>query len=271
MFARHRLSDATLDTLAEIADAIAHGIWRKRADDTLRHRAEELARSNADLEQFAYVASHDLQEPLRSVVSYLQLLEKRYRGQLDERADKYIAYSVDGSRRMQALINDLLTYSRVGRRDESLARLSMAEALDRAIRNLQSAIEQTGATVSCGPLPELTADSRQMIQLFQNLLGNALKFRGDSPPAIHVSAEREGPDWRFRVRDNGIGLEMQYSDRIFVLFQRLHSRKDYEGTGIGLALCKKIVERHGGRIWVESAPGLGSSFFFTLPAGAGEQ
>ncbi|MBV8087258.1 MAG: GAF domain-containing protein [Chloroflexi bacterium] len=266
MFARHRLSDATLETLAEIADDIAHGMWRKKADDTLRQRAEELARSNADLEQFAYVASHDLQEPLRTIVSYLQLIEKRYRGQLDDRADRYIAYAVDGSRRMQALINDLLSYSRVGRRDEATGTVSTSEPLERAIRSLQSVIEQSGATVNCGPLPELCADGRQMTQLFQNLLGNALKFHGAAPPLIDISAERDGREWRFCVRDNGIGLEMQYSDRIFVLFQRLHSRNEYEGTGIGLALCKKIVERHGGRIWVESTPGQGSSFYFTLPA-----
>lgn len=238
---------------------------RRAAEQALETRARELARSNADLEQFAYVASHDLQEPLRAVVSYLQLLERRYRAQLDERADRYIGHAVDGARRMQALINDLLTYSRVGRRGEELAPVDAEAMLDRVLASLRVAIEESGATVTHDPLPTVVVDATQFGQLLQNLVGNGIKFRGEDPPRVHVSAEREDDAWLFSVRDNGIGIAPEYRERVFVLFQRLHGRDEYAGTGIGLAVCKKIVERHGGTLWVESAPGGGSTFRFTIP------
>jgi signal transduction histidine kinase/CHASE3 domain sensor protein len=247
---------------------------RRAAQQTLEERNRELARSNADLEQFAYVASHDLQEPLRAVVSYLQLLERRYGGQLDERAEKYIGYAVDGGRRMQTLISDLLTYSRVGRRDIALAPVEMDTVVDRALASLQVALEESGAVVTRDPLPMVVADATQMTQLLQNLVGNAVKFRGEAPPRIHISAQRQqgsGADvqhgaWLFSVRDNGIGIAPEYRERVFVLFQRLHGRDEYSGTGIGLAVCKRIVERHGGTLWVDDTPGGGSTFWFTIPA-----
>jgi light-regulated signal transduction histidine kinase (bacteriophytochrome) len=240
---------------------------RKRAEEALAQRAEELARSNSDLEQFAYVASHDLQEPLRMVVSYLQLLERRYKGQLDERADRHIGYAVDGAKRMQRLINDLLTYSRVGRRGDTQALTDAEQVLQHTLRDLGQVIEESGATVEHDPLPVVHADPTQLGQLLHNLIANALRFRGDAPPRVYVGA-RYAPDaneWVFEVNDNGIGIAPEYFDRIFIIFQRLHGRDEYPGTGIGLAICKKIVERHGGRIWVESEPGQGATFFFTLP------
>jgi len=224
----------------------------------------ELARSNAELEQFAYVASHDLQEPLRMVSSYTQLLEHRYGDVLDEKARKYIFYAVDGARRMQGLINDLLAYSRVGTRGEPLQATDSHSALGEAIHNLSPALAESDALVTNGDLPLVLADRSQLVQLFQNLLGNAVKFHGSESPRIHVSAEAKGDEWVFRVRDNGIGIAPQHFERIFVIFQRLHTREEFPGTGIGLALCKRLVERHGGRIWVESEPGKGSSFYFSL-------
>jgi PAS domain S-box-containing protein len=231
----------------------------------LAQQAQELARSNAELEQFAYIASHDLQEPLRMVASYTQLLAKRYRGKLDSNADEFIAYAVDGATRMQGLINDLLAYSRIGRSGSPLGPTDCSGVLGRVLTDLEMTIEERGAVVTHGTLPEVMGDATQLQQVFQNLISNAIKFRGQEPPRIHVSCERSGDDWLFSVRDNGIGIDPQYSDRIFVIFRRLHTKAEYPGTGIGLAICRRVVERHGGRIWVESEPGKGSTFFFTLP------
>lgn len=239
---------------------------RLDAERELREKTDALARSNADLEQFAYVASHDLQEPLRMVSSYVQLFEKRFAGQVDEQADKYIRYAVEGAKRMQALIAGLLEYSRVGRLDEPIGTVDTNAALDQALSNLRSAIEESHARITRGPLPALTGNAGRIAQVFQNLIGNALKFRHRGQPATaHVSALPKGTEWVFTVEDNGIGIDSQYLDRIFVIFQRLHTRAEYPGTGIGLSICKKVVERHGGRIWVESRVGEGSKFHFTLP------
>ena len=238
---------------------------RQRAEEKLKLTMADLARSNKDLEQFAYVASHDLQEPLRMVSSYTQLLARRYAGQLDAAANKYIAYAVDGANRMQRLIEDLLAYSRVGTRAKGFAPVDCAAVLDQALANLKASIEQSGAVVTHDPLPTVVHDKLLLVQLFQNLIGNAIKFHVEAPPRIHVSAEQKGDEWVLAVRDNGIGIDPQYAERIFTIFQRLHTNEEYAGTGIGLAICKKIVERHGGRIWVESHPGNGSTFCFTIP------
>jgi PAS domain S-box-containing protein len=240
-------------------------------EERVKERTAELARSNAELEQFAYVASHDLQEPLRMVSSYVQLLADRYQGALDEDADEFIRYAVDGAERMQRLINDLLAYSRLQTRGEPFADTDSEEALETALQNLEAAIQENGATVTHGPLPTVPADRTQLVQLFQNLVGNAIKFRGEAPPEIRVTAQDRGSAWRFAVEDNGIGIDAAETERVFRIFQRLHAREEYPGTGIGLALCKRIVERHGGTIGVQSQPGEGSTFFFTLvkePPGA---
>ncbi len=242
---------------------------RRQAEQALEQRTQELVRSNAELEQFAYVASHDLQEPLRAIVSYLQLIERRYKGSLDERADRYIGHAVDGARRMQVLINELLTYSRVGRRGEAFAPTDCEAVLERALANLRATIAESEAVVTHDPLPTVEGDPTQLVQLFQNLIGNAIKFRGTEPPRVHIGAERHDGEWRFTVRDNGIGIAPEYHERVFVIFQRLHGRDEYAGTGIGLAICKKIVERHGGRIGIESAPGEGTTFWFTIPDAGG--
>jgi signal transduction histidine kinase len=232
----------------------------------LRELTEELRRSNAELEQFAYVASHDLQEPLRKVTSFCQLLQRRYSGQLDDRADLYIEYAVDGAQRMQQLINDLLAFSRVGRIAGGQVPISSAEALKQACANLSEAIAQAQASVEPGRLPVVRAEATLLTTVFQNLLSNALKFHGDDPPHITVSADRAGAFWQFSVTDNGIGVSPEYSERIFVLFQRLHDRQAYPGTGIGLAMCQKIVEYHGGRMWLDSGHSPGARLCFTLPA-----
>ena len=239
---------------------------RRLAEDRLRHQTEELERSNRELEQFAYVASHDLQEPLRIVSSYVQLLARRYEGKLDRDADEFISYAVEGANRMKSLINDLLAYSRVGTRGREFVPVSMEEALERTMRNLHLAIEDSGATLTHDVLPVVLADYVQMTQLLQNLIANAIKFRGHNPPRVHIGARRQEQHWLFFVRDHGIGIDPQYAERIFVIFQRLHNRDEYPGTGIGLSICRKIVERHGGQIWVESQPGRGATFYFTLPA-----
>jgi len=227
---------------------------------------EELKRSNDELQQFAYVASHDLQEPLRMVGSYCQLLQRRYQGKLGPDADEFIGFAVEGAKRMQRLINDLLLYSRVGTKGKPFTATPMEQVLGGALANLTVATEEAKAEITHDPLPTVLGDDVQLTQLLQNLIGNALKFRDEIPVRVHVSAERDGAMWRIRVQDNGIGIQPQYADRIFMIFQRLHTRQEYPGTGIGLSICKKIVERHGGRIWVESAPEKGSIFNFTLPA-----
>jgi PAS domain S-box-containing protein len=239
---------------------------RKRAEEVLKEKTEELARSNRDLEQFAYVASHDLQEPLRMVTNYVQLLAQRYRGKLDSDAHEFIGFAVDGAIRMWKLINDLLAYSRVGMRAKEVEPTDCETVLNQSVNNLKVAIEENGAVVTHDLLPTVMADNLQLGQLFQNLIGNAIKFRGYEAPRIHVSASRKGNVWTFSVRDNGIGIAPEYAERIFIIFQRLHGRNEYDGTGIGLAICKRIVERHGGSIWAESEVGKGATFYFTLPA-----
>ncbi len=238
---------------------------RKEAENALREQAHELARSNIELEQFAYVASHDLQEPLRMISSYTQLLAKRYRGKLDDDADEFIHFAVDGAERMQRLINDLLAYSRVGTRGQEFKAVSCGEVLEQVLSNLKVRIQETGAVVTRDELPTVTADPVQLQQVFQNLISNAIKFRRKSPPRVHLSAVQKGREWIFSVQDHGIGIDSQYKERIFVIFQRLHTVGKYPGTGIGLAICKKIVERHGGRIWLESQPGQGTTFYFSIP------
>ena len=241
------------------------------ANDELERQAEELMRSNAELQQFAYVASHDLQEPLRMISSYTQLLQRRYGERFEPEAKEFMAFVVDGATRMKQLIEDILAYSRVGTRAREFKPTQCENALRKALVNLRAAIEATGASVTHSPLPEVDADEVQLVQLFQNLIGNALKFQGGEPPRIHVSAAERPGAWEIGVRDNGIGIDPQYFERIFMVFQRLHSKGEYPGTGIGLAICKKVVDRHGGRIRVESAPGQGSTFYFTLPRRGGER
>jgi len=238
---------------------------RKRAERELEKATNELKRSNTELEQLAYVASHDLQEPLRMVASYTQLLAKRYKGKLDTDADEFIAFAVDGAVRMQSLINDLLSYSRVGTKGKPFEPTDCSVVLGRALNNLKIAIEESGAQITNDPLPTVEGDAGQLMQVFQNLIGNAVKFRNEKAPRVHVSAQRKEHEWVFSVQDNGIGIAPEDGQRIFLIFQRLHGRGEYPGTGIGLAVCKRIVERHGGRIWVESKPGNGSTFYFTLP------
>ena len=237
----------------------------KRVERELLQKTNDLLRSNRDLEQFAYVASHDLQEPLRMVTSYTQLLARRYEGQLSEEADNFSRFAVDGALRMQALINALLTYSRIETRGWPLIETETGVALDHALENLSPAVRESGAVIERGSLPRVVGDPVQIMQLFQNLVGNALKFRTpDRPPRITIRAEKEGEFYIFSFSDNGIGIDPQYFERIFTIFQRLHTKEEYPRTGIGLALCKRIVERHGGSIGVRSVPGEGSIFFFTL-------
>jgi PAS domain S-box-containing protein len=239
---------------------------RRLRERELRQRVRVLEQSNADLEQFASIASHDLREPLRMVVSYTQLLAERYRGQLDEKADKFIGYAVQGATRMQRLIDDLLAYSRLENPGRPSLPTPVADALRDTLTDMRATIQDSGAQITYGPLPTVLVDPVQLTQLFQNLIHNAIKFRREAPPQIEIWAEPEGGMWRISIRDNGIGIEKRYHDRIFQMFQRLHERGKYEGNGIGLATARKIVERHGGTIGVASSPGEGSTFFFTLPA-----
>lgn len=240
---------------------------RKKAEGALLKTTDELSRSNRDLEQFAYVASHDLQEPLRAVAGFMGLLKNQYHDAMDATAKEYIDFAAEGAERMQTLIHDLLAYSRVGTKGGTFGPLRMKDAFDNAIKNFKTIIDETGASVTCGELPMVNADASQMTQLLQNLIGNAIKFHGPKKPEITINAELKGGQWVLSVADNGIGIEPQYFERIFLIFQRLHGRAQYKGTGIGLAVCKRIVERHGGSIWVESKPGQGSIFYFTLSDG----
>ncbi|MBN3869443.1 GAF domain-containing protein [Nostoc sp. JL33] len=267
------------ELLQQLANQIGIALSQAQLLEKQTQQSQELARSNAELEQFAYVASHDLQEPLRMVTSYLQLLERRYKNQLDANADQFIAYAVDGARRMQTLINDLLNYSRLSSRGQPFVPVNCSAILEQAIANLQIAIADSKAVVTHDTLPEVIADATQLTQVFQNLIGNAIKFCRDHQPRVHIGVAKKdvnldgeslnfvpsADEWLFWVRDNGIGLESQYAERIFIIFQRLHGRGKYPGTGIGLAICKKIIERHGGRIWIESKLGQGSTFYFTIP------
>ena len=261
------------DGLARLPEVIRRALreknergLRRQMEEDLARKVDELARSNADLEQFAYVASHDLQEPLRMVTAYTQLLGERYRGKLDESADKFIGYASEGAQRMQVLIQDLLAFSRVGRNGTITGSVDCNSVIAEVLQALASAVQESGATVTHAELPTVWADRTQVAQLFQNLIGNAIKFRGKEPPAVAVQAEKAGPQWRFSVSDNGIGIAPEYAENIFVVFQRLHARSEYPGNGIGLAICKKIVEHFGGNIWVESQSGSGSTFKFTLPS-----
>ena len=244
---------------------------RKAWEKELRERTEALERSNKELEQFAYVASHDLQEPLRMVASYVQLLSRRYKGKLDADADDFIGYAVDGTNRMQKMINDLLAFSRVGTRGKDFVPTDCESVLNTALANLQVAVKESESVITHDTLPTIEADSSQLVQVFQNLIGNAIKFCGDNTPHIHISTKRDDGKWLFSVSDDGIGLDPEYRDRIFIIFQRLHGKHEYHGTGIGLAICKKIVERHGGTIWVESEVGNGATFCFTIPTLGGQQ
>ena len=260
------------DGLARLPEVVRRALQEKyerglrhQAEEMLAKKVDELARSNADLEQFAYVASHDLQEPLRMVAAYTQLLAERYKGKLDENADKFIGYASEGALRMQVLIHDLLAFSRVGRTDATYASVDCNAVMEEVRKSLASAIQESDAVLAHADLPAIWGNRTQMAQVFQNLIGNAIKFRGAKPPEIFVHAEKAGQQWLFSVTDNGIGIATEFAENIFVVFQRLHLRTEYSGNGIGLAICKKIVERLGGKIWVESQAGSGSTFKFTVP------
>jgi len=260
------------DELGLLTDAFNQMLSRIEDQDRARgHLITELEHSNKELEQFAYVASHDLQEPLRMVSSYTELLERRYGDKLDDKAREFIGYAVDGAVRMQRLINDLLEFSRVSTRGKALQPVDVTRVLGTVRANLSVAIQDAGALVTNDDLPTVMADETQLVQLLQNLIGNAIKFRGRDRPHVHVGAQATATEWVFAVRDNGIGIAPEYFERIFVIFQRLHARDEYPGTGIGLAVCRRILDRHGGRIWVESEPGHGSTFYFALPTRNGEQ
>jgi len=263
---KHGATDCVLkDHLSRLPLAVARALEEKRLRQQRRLFAEELARSNAELEQFAYVASHDLQEPLRMIATYTQLLAERYRGRLDDQAQKYIAYSVDGALRMQTLIHDLLRFSQVGKREIEPTRADCRIAVEQALKNLQAAVQESGAVVNWNGLPVVMADPSQLTQVFQNLIANAIKFHGTESPVIQIDAEKNDHEWVFTVSDNGIGIPAESWQDIFAIFRRLHTRDEYAGNGIGLSICKKIIERHGGRIWIEAQATPGCRFKFTLP------
>ena len=262
----YELTTANKELQLKIAELDSEILDRKRAEAELQHYMDRLKESNQALHEFAYIASHDLQEPLRTISSFIQLIERRYKGKLDSDADEFIYYVVDGVSRMRSLIKDLLQYSRVGTQGNPFEPTDMETIYDQVVSNLKTGIEETKALISHDLLPTLPADPSQITQLLQNLIGNGLKFRSEENPAIHISVKACIDEWLFSVSDNGIGIDQEYSERIFQIFQRLHTQEEYSGTGIGLAICKKIVERHGGRIWVESQEGVGSTFFFTIPA-----
>ncbi len=259
----HQRKRATLGSLIDVTE-------RKQVEERLKQITAEMQRSNTELEQFAYVISHDLQEPLRMVSSYTQLLAKRYSGKLDSDADEFISYAVDGARRMQILLQDLLEYSRVGTRGKPFALVNCEHVVQQALANLKIAIEESGASVSYDVLPTVLGDEGQLVQVFQNLIGNAIKFRRDEPPRVRVSAGRRNSMVTFSIEDNGIGINSQHSQSIFEIFRRLHTRDEYPGTGMGLAICKKIAERHGGTMSVVSQPGKGSTFHFSVDMAGGE-
>lgn len=253
------------DHLLRLPECVRRALREKHLREENRRAQEELARSNRDLEQFAYVASHDLQEPLRMVAAYTQLLGERYKGKLDENADKYIHYAVDGATRMQTLVKDLLAFSRLGRKGMHFQLTDCAVIVDLAVKNLHAAIEESGARVECSHLPALVADASLLGHVFQNVIGNAIKFRGSEPLVVRITAESTLQETIVSIADNGIGIAPEHCELIFEIFKRLHTRAEYPGSGIGLAICKKVVEQHGGRIWVESEPGHGCTFRFSLP------
>jgi signal transduction histidine kinase len=254
------------DHLARLPLTVRRALKEKQLRQQRRQSEEELARSNAELEQFAYVASHDLQEPLRMIANYTQLLAERYRGKLDEQADKYIAYSVDGATRMQALIQDLLKFSRVGKQEIERRTTECRAVVEQALKNLQAAVLESGAAVNWDGLPVVMADPAQLTQVFQNLIANAIKFHGAETPVIQIDSEKKEHEWVFAVSDNGIGIPAESWQDIFVIFRRLHTRTEYAGNGIGLSICKKIIERHGGKIWIEAKAEPGCCFKFTIPS-----
>jgi len=266
---RKRAEEKLKETLVSRNELVIEVAERKRAEKKLKETVAALERSNAELERFAYVASHDLQEPLRMVISFTQLLEKRYQDKLDADAHDFINFAVGGASRMQNLINDLLAYSRVSQRSKPFEPTNMEEVFEAAVANLQIAIKESKTKVNHDPLPGVMADEGQLVQVFQNLISNAIKFRGKELPCVQVSAMYKEGECVFSVKDNGIGIDPQYFDRIFIIFQRLHGQ-EYPGTGAGLSIAKRIVERHGGRIWLESEPGKGSTFYFSIPAKGGK-
>jgi PAS domain S-box-containing protein len=259
------LSVLTTDEGLLVKAAIRDVSERKRAQERLRHFAEELQQSNLELQQFAYVASHDLQEPLRAVATFCEMLQRRYQGKLDADGNQWLGFVITGARRMQALVQDLLAYSRLENRGQPLVAIACDDVAEKAVSALQSAIADAGASVTWDALPTIQGDASQLVQLFQNLIGNAIKFRGPEPPRVHISATPQGDNWLFSVRDNGIGIDPKFHERIFEIFKRLHTADRYPGTGIGLAICRKVVARHGGRIWIQSELGSGSTFCFTMP------
>ena len=259
----YRRKRATLGNLIDVTE-------RKQMEERLQQITAEMQRSNTELEQFAYVISHDLQEPLRMISSYTQLLAKRYGKKLDDDADEFIGYTVDGAKRMQMLLHDLLEYSRVGTRGKPFTPVNCEHVVKQAMANLKIAIEECNASVNYDTLPTVMGDEGQLVQLFQNLIGNAIKFRREEAPQVHISAQRRNNIITFTVKDNGIGIDSQHSQSIFEIFRRLHTREEYPGTGMGLAICKKIVERHGGHISVQSQPGQGSIFYFSIDMAGGE-